>query len=163
MAAPAGRRKLALQRAATQSSAYDYNLAAQLITDGIRESAMPRWFRVTTSEDGVAPGHTQPFLLDDNLLVSSIELDEPGWIGLELGGGAEPFAVDRVEIALQQSNWLSGVYPRVFGLPDLPPGRCLEGYLPAVVLGLDDDAEGAENRVDGNVEWSLAASPDGRR
>ena len=33
VSAPGGRRNLALNRAASQSSAYDYNLAAQLVTE----------------------------------------------------------------------------------------------------------------------------------
>ena len=36
-------RNLALHRPAYQSSAYDYNLTAQLITDGIKETALPQW------------------------------------------------------------------------------------------------------------------------
>ena len=36
-------RNLALHRPAYHSSSYDYNLTAQLITDGIKETALPRW------------------------------------------------------------------------------------------------------------------------
>ena len=50
--APSGRRNLALNRAATQSSAFDYNLAAQLVTDGIKEPALPFWLSVVTSAEG---------------------------------------------------------------------------------------------------------------
>ncbi len=53
--APAGRRNLALHRPASQSSAWDYNLVAQLLTDGIRESSVPRWFSVSTRADGTLP------------------------------------------------------------------------------------------------------------
>src|ERR1700733_7306467 len=46
-------RDLAPNRPAYQSSAYDYNLTAQLITDGIVDTALPGWIVVTTSSDGV--------------------------------------------------------------------------------------------------------------
>ena len=36
-------RNIALHRPAYQSSAYDYNLTAQLVTDGIKETAAPQW------------------------------------------------------------------------------------------------------------------------
>ncbi len=86
VAAPEGRRNLALHRPATQSSAYDYNLAAQLVTDGIRETAVPRWFSFSTEEDDPAPKHEQAFVVDDNI-VTGVEVGEPGWIAFELGGG----------------------------------------------------------------------------
>src|ERR1700727_1172681 len=48
-------RNLALHRPAYQSSAYDYNLTAQLITDGIKETTMPRWIETSTSDAGILP------------------------------------------------------------------------------------------------------------
>ena len=36
-------RNLALRRPAFHSSSYDYNLTAQLVTDGIVETRLPRW------------------------------------------------------------------------------------------------------------------------
>src|SRR5689334_11145910 len=36
-------RNLALHRPAYHSSSYDYNLTAQLVTDGIKSSDLPRW------------------------------------------------------------------------------------------------------------------------
>jgi hypothetical protein len=105
VAAAPGRRDLALHRAATQSSAYDYNLTSQLITDGIKTAVLPRWYSISTGADGGFPKHSQALLVDDNI-VSTIDVDEPGWIGFELGGGAEPFEVDRVEIGLRKRNWV---------------------------------------------------------
>ena len=93
--APAGRRNLALHRAVTQSSAYDYNLVAQLATDGIVEATMPRWLAVTTGSGSPPPKSEQAFVVDDNKF-SGIDLYAPGWIGVELGGGGEPFEIDRV-------------------------------------------------------------------
>ena len=48
-------RNLALHRPAYQSSSYDYNLTAQLITDGIKDTKLPRWVAVSSSEQGVLP------------------------------------------------------------------------------------------------------------
>ena len=41
-------RNLALNRPAFASSSYDYNLTAQLVTDGIHDTKAPRWVAVTT-------------------------------------------------------------------------------------------------------------------
>src|SRR5215472_10879889 len=45
-------RNLALHRPAWHSSSYDFNLTAQLITDGIVETKLPRWVAVATSQHG---------------------------------------------------------------------------------------------------------------
>ena len=46
-------RNLALHRPAWHSSAYDYNLTAQLVTDGIKQTELPRWVATSTSQQGV--------------------------------------------------------------------------------------------------------------
>src|SRR5579884_2825402 len=58
-------RNLALHRPAFQSSAWDYNLTAQLITDGIRDTRLPRWIVTSTSRCAV-PKHEREALVDDN-------------------------------------------------------------------------------------------------
>ncbi len=45
-------RNLALHRPAYHSSAYDYNLTAQLVTDGIKDTRLPRWLASATSQQG---------------------------------------------------------------------------------------------------------------
>ena len=45
-------RNLALHRPVYQSSSYDYNLTAQLITDGIKETKLPRWVAVSIERAG---------------------------------------------------------------------------------------------------------------
>src|ERR1035438_6230234 len=42
-------RNIALRRPAYQSGAYDYNLTAQLITDGLTDTKLPGWLVVMTS------------------------------------------------------------------------------------------------------------------
>ena len=91
-------RNVALHRPAYQSSAYDYNLTAQLVTDGIKESTPPRWLAVTTSQKGMLPKNEREWILDGNWTTG---IDLPGanvWVQLELGGGAAPLEIDRFEI-----------------------------------------------------------------
>ncbi len=152
-----GRRNLALHRAATQSSAFDYNLVAQLVTDGIHETVMPRWFSASRRLDGIFPKHSRAFLADDNP-VSRVDIGEPGWIGFELGGGSEPLTVDRIEIGLRRSDWIPASIRDELGLPEMPAGECGGGFVPAA----PPEPGAATNELDGDFEWSLAASEDRR-
>ena len=89
-------RNLALLRPAYHSSSYDYNLTAQLLTDGIKESKLPRWVATTLSSSGVAKKNERELLLDHNSF-SNVNLGGPsGWIQLELGG--EPVEIDRIDL-----------------------------------------------------------------
>lgn len=45
---------LALNRSAAATSSYDYNLTAQLVTDGIMLNGEPSWLKVSTSEGEIA-------------------------------------------------------------------------------------------------------------
>ncbi len=77
-------RNLALHRPAWHSSAYDYNLTAQLVTDGIKDTAMPRWVSTSTSQQGVLPRNEREWLLDSNW-VSTVRLKgSTGWVQVEL-------------------------------------------------------------------------------
>ncbi len=97
-------RNLALRRAAYHSSSYDYNLTATLITDGIKDTVMPRTIAVSTSAAG--PGNTpgvlsridREMVLDDNV-TSTLALAGPRvWIQFELRGGSAPLEVDKFEL-----------------------------------------------------------------
>ena len=91
-------RNLALHRPAYHSSSYDYNLTAQLVTDGIKETALPRWVAVSTSQHGVLKKNEREWILDGNW-VTTVDLAGPNpWVQLELAGGAAPLEVDRVEV-----------------------------------------------------------------
>ena len=76
-------RNLALRRAAKHSSSYDYNLTAQLVTDGIKETRMPRWVAVSTSVDGVLTKPDREIVLDHFPPVGL----SGGGEGLGAGGG----------------------------------------------------------------------------
>jgi len=91
-------RNLALHRPAYQSSAYDYNLTAQLITDGIKDTRLPRWVSVSTSEQGVLKKQDREHLLDHNDFTAVVLNGTSGWIELDLLGGDAPLEVDSIEL-----------------------------------------------------------------
>jgi hypothetical protein len=93
-------RNLALRRPAYQSSAYDYNLTAQLVTDGIKETKAPRWLVVTTSDRGVLSKQEREHPVDRNT-TTSVTINGPTrWIQVELAGGDSSLAMDRVDITV---------------------------------------------------------------
>ena len=91
-------RNLALHRPAYHSSSYDYNLTAQLITDGIKETTLPRWISTSDSRHGVFPKNEREYLLDDNW-TSGVDLNGNNvWVQLELAGGPSPLEIDRIDL-----------------------------------------------------------------
>ena len=91
-------RNLALHRPAWHSSAYDYNLTAQLVTDGIKDTALPRWLVTSTSNGGVLPRNERELALDHNVVSTVNVSGSPAWIQFEFAGGDGPLEVDRVDI-----------------------------------------------------------------
>jgi hypothetical protein len=117
-------RNLARLRPAFQSSAYDYNLTAQLLTDGIVETAMPRWVVVASGQQGlistdirnlpgplgdgplagysrqqgVWPKHKREWVMDGNWVTGLTLRGPQAWVQMELHGGAEPLAIDQVDV-----------------------------------------------------------------
>jgi len=105
-------RNLALHRPAYQSSSYDYNLTAQLVTDGIKESKLPSWVSTSASERGALIKQERELVLDHNL-VTGVDLPGPhSWVEVGLEGGDGPPEVDRLELfarpqgfALDAAHW----------------------------------------------------------
>ncbi len=92
-------RNLALHRPAYASSSYDFNLTAQLATDGIVETKPPRWISTSTSEEGVLPRNRREHLVDDNE-VSSVDIPGMGgWVQLDLGPRETGVDVDRIDVS----------------------------------------------------------------
>jgi len=91
-------RNLALRRPAFQSSAYDYNLTAQLVTDGIKETKAPRWFTVTVSDRGLLTKQEREHPVDHNNTTSVGISGAARWIQFELAGGDSPLEVDRIDV-----------------------------------------------------------------
>ena len=148
-------RNLTLDRPVYQSSSYDYNLTGQLITDGIKDTKMPRWVVVSTSQQGELKKNEREWLLDHNWFTSVSLRGTGGWVQLELAGGDTPREVDRVEIDAsvrvgQASSLSAGWTAVVSGSDDgqtwtelgrasgadaskVPPGR-MRRYQPSVPL-----------------------------
>ena len=119
-------RNLAQLRPAFHSSAYDYNLTAQLVTDGIVETALPRYVVVASRQQGlisvesrslppalessspslagfsrqqaVWPKHKREWVMDGNWVTGFRLRGAQVWVQMELHGGAEPLAIDEVAI-----------------------------------------------------------------
>ena len=95
-------RNLALHRPAYQSSAYDYNLTAQLITDGIKETALPQWIATSTSDSGELIKTERELFLDGNVTSSvTVKGDHP-WVEFDMNGGGEAPALDRIDLYLRK-------------------------------------------------------------
>jgi hypothetical protein len=95
---PSTYRNLALLRPAYHSSSYDYNLTAQLITDGIKDTQLPRWVATSVSLQGALPKDEREFFLDHNP-TSVVELRGPSpYVQVQLGGGPTVPAIDRVDL-----------------------------------------------------------------
>jgi hypothetical protein len=90
-------RNLALHRAAFHSSSYDYNLTANLVTDGIRETASPRRIVVSTSDAGILPKPQREGAFDGFDRLGASLAGERGWIQIQIEGPEAP-EVDRVEL-----------------------------------------------------------------
>jgi len=128
-------RNLALHRPAYQSSAYDYNLTAQLITDGIKETAQPQWIETSTSSEGALPKNEREVFLDGNITSSvSITGDAP-WVEFDIRGG-NPTEIDRIDLYLRK------IY-----------GRSLAGTWTYTVTGSDDRATWKEVGRASGSEW----------
>ena len=95
-------RNLALHRPAYQSSAYDYNLTAQLVTDGIKEHALPRWVVTSTGDRRELSKNERDIFLDGND-VSAVKIsgDHP-WVELDIEGGGPAPEVDHAEVSLRK-------------------------------------------------------------
>jgi hypothetical protein len=91
-------RNLALHRPAYHSSSYDYNLTAQLVTDGIKDTRLPRWVASATSQQGVLAKNERERLLDRSPLTAVELKGTGGWVQIELGGGDGAPEVDRVDV-----------------------------------------------------------------
>ncbi|HEY1206337.1 MAG: discoidin domain-containing protein [Bryobacteraceae bacterium] len=115
-------RNLALHRPAYHSSSYDYNLTAQLVTDGIKDTRLPRWVASATSQQGALKKNERERLLDRNPMTVVELKGTGGWVQIELGGGDGAPEVDRVD-----------VQARVQAASPQPGWKC-------VVSGSDDGA-----------------------
>ena len=98
-------RNLALLRPAYHSSSYDYNLTAQLITDGIKDTGMPSWVAISTSGGGILEKQNRELVLDHSR-TSSIQLfgGLPS-LQIQIGGESVP-EVDCVDIVVTVPGYI---------------------------------------------------------
>ena len=97
-------RNLALNRPASQSSAYDYNLTAQCVTDGIVHTTMPRWISSATSTDGILPKILRETLVS-HWPAATLTLTGPvASAHIELAGGTDVPEVDQVAVFVALPN-----------------------------------------------------------
>ena len=102
VADPRAYRNLALHRPAYQSSAYDYNLTAQLIADGIKEFSVPQWIEASTSDAGALPKNNRELFLDGNVTSSVNVSGGSPWVEFDLKGGGEAPEIDRIDLYLRK-------------------------------------------------------------
>ena len=95
-------RNLALHRPAYQSSAYDYNLTAQLVTDGIKESSVPQWIETSTSDAGPLPKNQRELFLDGNVTSSINVSGASPWVQFDFKGGGDAPEIDRIDLYLRK-------------------------------------------------------------
>jgi len=91
-------RNLALHRAAYQSSSYDFYHTAQLVTDGIRDTRLPRWISVSTSDRGTLSRQEREHAVDRNTTTRVSVGGASPWIQVELHGGETPLEIDRIDV-----------------------------------------------------------------
>ena len=110
-------RNLALHRPAYQSSAYDYNLTAQLVTDGIKDSAVPRWIVTATSDAAILKKYQREFFLDGDTVTPVNVTGEDPWVEFGMEGSGDLPELDRIDLYLRRipgpqptGNWTYTVF-----------------------------------------------------
>ncbi len=92
-------RNLALLRPAYHSSSYDYNLTAQLITDGIATTQRPTWIAVSINDSVLSKQERE--ILVGHAPFNLTEIVGPhAKVEMHLGGGDAVASVDRLELFL---------------------------------------------------------------
>jgi len=90
-------RNLALLRPAYHSSSYDYNLTAQLVTDGIKDTELPRWI-VVSSGAGPLP-KTEREVVVDHAPMNTLEImGAQAQVDIEIAGGTSVPEIDRIQL-----------------------------------------------------------------
>ena len=140
-------RNLAFHRPAYQSSAYDYNLTAQLVTDGIKETALPQWIETSTSNAGLLPRRERELFLDGNVTSSVDFSGDNAWVQFEVKVGGDASAANAPEID-RLDLYLRKIY-----------GRSPLGTWTYVVLGSDDGSNWNEVGRASGSEWPDMHAP----
>lgn len=81
-------RNIALHRTAYHSSSYDYNLTAQLVTDGIVADSMPCFMNLT-SPNGAVPKREREWLFDQGPYSRNVVMGEDAYFEIKLNNYKE--------------------------------------------------------------------------
>jgi hypothetical protein len=90
-------RNLALLRPAYHSSSYDYNLTAQLVTDGIKDTKLPNWIAVSLSPFEKLPINEREIIVNHFPVATTPLIGESPFAEIYMGGGEAP-EIDRVDV-----------------------------------------------------------------
>jgi len=91
-------RNLALLRPAFHSSSYDYNLTAQLVTDGIKHERLPEWIVVSEAFRGPLPKPDREVIVD-HAPMNTMEIQgTPAQVEIQLAGGEAAPEIDRIQL-----------------------------------------------------------------
>lgn len=89
---------LSLNKPAYHSSSYDYNHTAQLITDGIRDTVLPEWITVSTSQQAVISKNERESLMDRNMMSAYTMEGQKVWVQYAFHGKQVAKGVDSISI-----------------------------------------------------------------
>jgi hypothetical protein len=92
------RRNLALLRPAYHSSSYDYNLTAQLVTDGIKSTGLPRWVVVSEGTRGPLPKTEREVVLDHCPMNTLEVMGATAQVDIQIAGGEAAPEIDRIQL-----------------------------------------------------------------
>ena len=85
-------------RPAYHSSSYDYNLTAQLVTDGMKDTHLPTWVSTSVDAIGILSKQDREVFLDHSS-TNTLELKGPNpAVQIQLGGGETVPTVDRIAV-----------------------------------------------------------------
>ncbi|WP_348265106.1 discoidin domain-containing protein [Telmatobacter sp. DSM 110680] len=91
-------RNLALLRPAYHSSSYDYNLTAQLITDGMKSEGLPKWIVVSEPSQGPISKENRETIVDHAPMNAMEFHGMRAHVDIQLGGGDSAPEIDRIQL-----------------------------------------------------------------
>jgi hypothetical protein len=91
-------RNLALHRPAYSSSNYDFDLTAQLITDGIKESELPGWIVTSSNKEKIIARNEREWIIDHNTMTRKNLEGQDTWLQIQMAGNYKVPEVDSVSV-----------------------------------------------------------------
>lgn len=91
-------RNLALLRPAYHSSSYDYNLTAQLVTDGMKSEGLPKWIVVSEPTLGPISKENREVIVDHAPMNAMEFHGMHAQVDIQLAGGESAPEIDRIQL-----------------------------------------------------------------